>query len=121
MRYDPSLQVWRRVSEPGMAGVPPPLVYPGDEHLLAHAIETYARRRYGVHGDDADESDMVDAAGKPAGGSFGLGRNLAGSDVAADAVGRARQADLDGEQEREEKAKADECVHVCGLSAWRGR
>ena len=41
MRYDPSLQVWRRVSEPGMAGVPPPLVYPGDEHLLAHAIETY--------------------------------------------------------------------------------
>ena len=71
---------------------------------------SYARRRYGVHGDDATESDMVDAAGKTAGGSFGLGRNLAGSDVAADAVDRARQADLDGEKEREEKAKAEECV-----------
>ena len=118
MKYDPSLQVWRRIAEAGMAGVPPPLVYPGDEHLLAHAIESYARRTYGlgtagVSAAVAGESSMVDATGKASGGAFGIGRNIAGTDATASAVGRAKQEDLDGEEAKrkaEAAAKAAECV-----------
>jgi len=88
MRYDPSLQVWRRVTEPGMGGVPPPLVFPGDKHLLAHAIESYARASYG--GGAVASPVIVDATGSAARGAFRLGRNLAGStDAAAAAVAQA--------------------------------
>ena len=69
-------------------GVPPPLVFPGDEHLLAHAIESYARASYG--GGAVASPVIVDATGSAAGGAFGLGRNLAGStDEAAAAVAQA--------------------------------